>query len=54
LTAYATLGGELFDEFFRKYEVKLGIDEGPKAKNAVAGRTEVQLLTRFCRNPIQC
>jgi arsenite oxidase small subunit len=54
LTAYATLGGELFDEFFRKYEIKLGIDEGPKAKNAVAGRTEVQLLTRFCRNPIQC
>jgi arsenite oxidase small subunit len=54
LTAYATLGGELFDEFFRKYQVKLEIEEGPKARNAVAGRTQVQLLEKFCRNPIQC
>ncbi len=54
LTAYATLGGELFDEFFRKYEFKLSLDVGPKAKNAVAGRAAVRELERFCRNPIQC
>jgi len=54
LTAYATLGGELFDEFFRKYEFKLSLDVGPKAKNAVAGRVAVRELERFCRNPIQC
>lgn len=54
LTAYATLGGELFDEFFRKYEMKLSIDVGPKAKTAVADRAVVQRLEQFCRNPIRC
>ena len=54
LTAFATLGGELFDEFFRKYEFKLSLDVGPKAKNAVAGRAVVRELDKFCRNSIQC
>lgn len=54
LTAYATLGGELFDEFFKKYEFKLSLDVGPKAKNAVTARSVVQELEKFCRNPIQC
>jgi arsenite oxidase small subunit len=54
LTAYATLGAELFDEFFRKYEMKLSFDVGPKAKNAVAGQTVVSALEKFCKNPIQC
>lgn len=54
LTAHATLGGELFDEFFRKYEMKLSLDVGPKARNAVAGQTVVRPLEKFCRNPIQC
>ena len=54
LTAYATLGGELFDDFFRKYEMKLSLEVGPKAKNAVAGETVVRELEKFCRNQIQC
>lgn len=54
LTAYATLGGELFDDFFRKYEFKLSLDVGPKAKNAVAGKAAVRELEKFCRNPIRC
>jgi Rieske Fe-S protein len=54
LTAYATLGGELFDAFFRKYEFKLSLDVGPKAKHAVAGKAAVRELERFCRNPIRC
>jgi Rieske Fe-S protein len=54
LTAYATLGGELFDDFFRKYEIKLSIEVGPKARNAVAGTSVVSELAKFCRNPIQC
>jgi arsenite oxidase small subunit len=54
LTAYATLGGELFDEFFRKYEMKLSLDVGPKAKQVVAGESVVRELEKFCRNPIQC
>ena len=54
LTAYATLGGELFDEFFRKYEMKLSLDVGPKAKNAVVAQSVVRELDRFCKNAIQC
>ena len=54
LTAYATLGGELFDEFFKKYRVKLSLEDGPNAKNAVAGQTVVSELDKFCRNPIKC
>lgn len=54
LTAYATLGGELFDDFFRKYEAKLSLDVGPRAKHSVAGRATVLPLEKFCRNAIQC
>ncbi len=54
LTAYATLGGELFDDFFRKYEMKLSLDVGPTAHRAVAGRAVVRELEKFCRNSIQC
>lgn len=54
LTAYATLGGELFDDFFKKYEMKLSLDVGPKAKNPVAGQAVVSELAKFCRNSIQC
>jgi Rieske Fe-S protein len=54
LTAHATLGGELFDDFFRKYQMKLSLDVGPKAMNAVAGQSVVRPLEKFCKNPIQC
>lgn len=54
LTAYATLGGELFDDFFKKYEMKLSLEVGPKARNPVEGQVVVRELEKFCRNPIQC
>jgi hypothetical protein len=54
LTAYATLGGELFDDFFRKYDAKLSLDVGPKARNQVTGTSVVRELEKFCRNPVQC
>lgn len=54
LTAHATLGGELFAAFFRKYETKLALDVGPKARAAVSGQAAVLELERFCRNPIRC
>ncbi|MEZ0306423.1 MAG: (2Fe-2S)-binding protein [Ramlibacter sp.] len=54
LTAYATLGGELFEDFFNKYSMKLSLDVGPKARNAVVGQTVVSELDKFCRNSIQC
>jgi arsenite oxidase small subunit len=54
LTAYATLGGELFDDFFKKYEAKLSIEVGSKAKNAVAATSVLKELDKFCRNPVKC
>ena len=54
LTAYATLGGELFDAFFQKYEMKLSLDVGPTAHHPVVGRAAVRELAKFCKNPIQC
>jgi Rieske Fe-S protein len=54
LTAYATLGGEMFDEFFKKYEAKLSLDIGAKAKNKIIAKTTVQELDKYCRNPVQC
>jgi arsenite oxidase small subunit len=54
LTAYATLGGELFDDFFKKYAMKLSLDVGPKAHAAVAGQSVVTELEKYCRNSIQC
>ena len=54
LTAYATLGGEMFDEFFKKYEAKLSLDIGAKAKNKIIAKATVQELDKYCRNPVQC
>jgi arsenite oxidase small subunit len=53
LTAHGTVGGELFDEFFRKYDFRLGLDVGPKAHEPVR-QAVVTELTRFCKNPISC
>jgi Rieske Fe-S protein len=53
LTAHGTLGGELFDDFFRKYEAKLSLDVGPRAHQPVTQAT-VSELAHFCRNSIQC
>jgi arsenite oxidase small subunit len=54
LTAYATLGGELFEDFFKKYSMKLSLEVGPNARNSVAGQTVVTELDKFCKNSIQC
>jgi arsenite oxidase small subunit len=54
LTATATLGGELFDDFFKKYEMKLSLEVGPDARKPVATRSTVSELTRYCRNPVRC
>jgi hypothetical protein len=53
LTAHGTLGNELFDDFFRKYQAKLSLDVGSKAHDAVKEATVTE-LSRFCRNAIQC
>jgi Rieske Fe-S protein len=54
LHAAGTLGGELFDDFFAKYQVKLSIDVGPRAREAVTARSTVLELDRFCKNSVRC
>ncbi|MBA4264426.1 MAG: (2Fe-2S)-binding protein [Comamonadaceae bacterium] len=54
LTATGTVGGELFDDFFKKYEMKLSLEVGPNARRTVASRATVSELDRYCRNPVRC
>jgi arsenite oxidase small subunit len=53
LHAVGTLGGELFDEFFQKYDFKLAMEHpGPRA--AVAGTSVVQPLEDYCKQQVKC
>jgi hypothetical protein len=54
LRAVGTSGVEQFDAFFAKYDFKLGMEFGGKARNAVPTTTRLQELTQFCRNVAQC
>jgi Rieske Fe-S protein len=54
LFALGTLGPEQFDAFFRKYEFKLTMEYGGKAKAPVGDRAVVSELSAFCRTTIQC
>src|SRR5216684_5137877 len=54
LYAVGTLGGELFNEFFAKYEFRLSTEHGDKARAAVAGSCVVQELDHYCRQQVKC
>ncbi len=55
LHAVGTLGGELYNAFFAKYEFKLALDYGAdKAKRQVSGRTVVRELQQFCKQQVRC
>ncbi len=54
LRALGTAGAEQFDPFFAKYEFKLSMEYGARAKDRVQQRAAVQELTQFCRNVAQC
>jgi len=54
LSALGTLGGELFNEFFSKYEFRLALDYGGHSKSAVEGRSTVSELTEYCRQQVKC
>jgi Rieske Fe-S protein len=54
LYAVGTLGGEMFNEFFRRYEFKLAMDMGNRAKQAAEGSCPVTELERFCRQAVRC
>lgn len=55
LNAVGTLGGELFNAFFARFEFKLALDYGGNhLKNQVSGKTVVMPLENFCKQQVRC
>jgi Rieske Fe-S protein len=54
LHAVGTLGGEMFNAFFAKYEFKLALDYGGEMRRQVTGRTVVRELQEFCKQQVRC
>jgi arsenite oxidase small subunit len=52
--AVGTLGGELFSEFFSKYEFKLAMEHGGAAHRAAGTSCVVQELDHYCRQQVKC
>src|ERR671925_990224 len=50
--AVGTLGGELFNDFFQKYEFKLALEHGAP-KVPVSGTCMVQPLDNYCRQQVK-
>jgi Rieske Fe-S protein len=54
LHAIGTLGGELFDEFFSRYEFRLGMEHGDGARRTAGESCVVHPLESYCRQQVQC
>lgn len=54
LTAVGTLGGEVYDAFFAKYEFKLSMEHGGRQRELVTGQARVLPIEQVCRQQIQC
>ncbi len=55
LFATGTLGGEMFNTFFSKYEMRLSLEHGgSRAQQRVSGKTAVSTLTQFCKQQVRC
>jgi Rieske Fe-S protein len=54
LYAVGTLGGEMFADFFAKYELRLALEHGDRARAAVEGACEVKALGDYCRQQVKC
>jgi arsenite oxidase small subunit len=55
LTATGTLGGEMFNQFFAKYEFRLAMENrGASPRAAAAGACVVQELENYCRQQVKC
>lgn len=53
LTALGTLGGEMFNQFFAKYEIKLSL-EGGAPRATAAATSVVHELENYCRQQVKC
>ena len=54
LYALGTLGGEMFNQFFAKYEFRLSLEQGRTAHERVAGTCRVDRLENYCRQQVRC
>ena len=52
--AVGTLGGELFNEFFAKYQFKLALEHGNAVKSTAGASIVVQELENYCRQQVKC
>jgi len=53
LTAVGTLGGEMFNQFFAKYAVKLSL-EGGTPRAAATATSVVHEMENYCRQQVKC
>ena len=54
IVAVGTFGGEMFTEFFRKYDFRLQMEMGPRARSTVEGTTTVRELANYSTQWAQC
>lgn len=55
LYAIGTLGGEMFNAFFSKFEFRLALDYGAgRVRNQIAGQSVVVELENFCKQQVKC
>ena len=55
LAAVGTMGGELFDAFFAKYDFKLALEYGDRqARQASSGTAIVADLKDYCKQQVRC
>ena len=52
--AVGTFGGELFEAFFRKYDLKLQLDMGRRAHDSVDGTAVVKPLEQYSAQTARC
>ena len=53
LTAVGTLGGEMFNQFFAKYELKLSL-EGVSPRATAAATSVVHEMESYCKQQVKC
>jgi Rieske Fe-S protein len=54
LYAVGTLGGEIYNAFFAKYQLTLVLDYGSRARQAIGAASVVSSLENFCKQQVRC